>query len=61
MTAAQLRALRKKYGWTQKETAQKLGCSQRSICSWESGDNKIPDSIALAVKAVLLGLSKYGD
>ena len=61
MTASELKSLRKRFKWSQKEAAIELGCSPRSIANWENGVNVIPDYIALAVSAVCLNLPKYGD
>ena len=60
MNAADLIALRARMHWSQQEAAKQLGCSPRSIINWEQGKTNIPDSIALAVSAVLMNLPPYG-
>lgn len=60
MNAADLAKLRQRMGWSQTEAARQLGCSLRSVVNWGKGINKIPDSIALAASAVLMGLPPYG-
>jgi DNA-binding XRE family transcriptional regulator len=60
MTSSELAELRKRFGWSQAEAAQKLGCSTRSIVNWEKGVSPIPDSIALAASAVCMNLPPYG-
>ena len=60
MTADELKALRKRLGWSQSEAAEHLGCSRRSIVNWEGSIHKIPNYIDLAASAVLLNLPPYG-
>lgn len=60
MNAAELIELRKRFHWSQVEAARKLGCSTRSIVNWEHGVGHIPDTIALAVAAVVMNIPPYG-
>jgi len=58
-----IRALRKKHGWTQIDLAQKLGCSQAIITAYESNKRK-PPADKIAVLAGLFGVSVndlYGE
>jgi transcriptional regulator with XRE-family HTH domain len=52
MTAADLLAWRQRLGLTQKSAAAALGCAQRSLSSYETGQSPIPRYIALAAKQV---------
>ena len=61
MNANDLIMLRKQYGWTQKEAAENLGCSIRSIQNWEHGITKIPKSIALAAASAVNKTDPYGS
>jgi len=47
--------------WTQKEAAEMIGCSKRSIANWEfdPSSSKIPKSISLAISAVMMGIPPY--
>lgn len=60
MTHIQLLQLRKQFDWTQKEAAQQLGCSVRSIVCWERNERAIPRSIALAASAAIANLKEFG-
>lgn len=60
MNSQELIDLRKRFGWSQTEAAERLGCSKRSIVNWESGKHKIPESIALAASAASRKLQAYG-
>ena len=60
MNAEQLKKWRAQHNLTQEVAAQKIGCSKRSIQLWESGTNRIPDYIAMAVSAVSMNLPPYG-
>lgn len=58
-----IRALRKKHGWTQIDLAQKLDCSQAIITAYESNERK-PPADKIAVLAGLFGVSVndlYGE
>ena len=61
MNANDLIMLRKQCGWNQTEAAKNLGCSVRSIQNWESGINKIPNSIALAAASAVNKTEPYGS
>ena len=61
MKASELKALRNRFKWSQKQAAIELGCSKRSIVNWEKGVHVIPGSIALAASAVCMNLPRYGD
>ena len=60
MTADELAKLRNRFGWSQAETAKRLGCSVRLIINWEQGVSKIPKSVALAAAAVVMDIPPYG-
>lgn len=60
MTPDQLKEFRKRYKWSQRELAARLGCSLRSIVNWEKGTHPVPEYIDLAVSAVAMNLPPYG-
>lgn len=37
MKPSKVKEFRKVQGWTQKQLAEKLGCSKRTVESWENG------------------------
>jgi transcriptional regulator with XRE-family HTH domain len=47
-TAAEIRALRTRYNWTQEYLAEELGVSHSSIARWERGVRPIPMTVGLA-------------
>jgi transcriptional regulator with XRE-family HTH domain len=51
-----IRRLRKERGWTQKELAERIGCSQRAIVYYER-DGKYPPAPVLAAMAGAFGIS----
>jgi transcriptional regulator with XRE-family HTH domain len=51
-----IRRLRKERGWTQKELAERTGCSQRAIVYYER-EGKYPPAPVLAAMAGAFGLS----
>lgn len=61
MTGEDLIKLRQRMRWSQRDAANMLGCSTRSIANWESEKNVIPRSIALAASAVLMSLPPYSS
>jgi transcriptional regulator with XRE-family HTH domain len=61
MTAAQLRQWREQLKLTQREAAERLGCSPRSLQNWEAGKQAIPGYIAMAASAVSMNLPPYGS
>ena len=61
MNALDMINFRRRFGFTQAEAAQALGCSPRAIVNWEKGVTNVPESIALAASAVAFGLPKYGE
>lgn len=61
MTGEDLINLRQRMRWSQRDAANMLGCSTRSIANWESEKNVIPRSIALAASAVLMSLPPYSS
>jgi transcriptional regulator with XRE-family HTH domain len=53
MTGRDLRDARRKKGWTQEETAEKLGATQAYLSMLESGRRSMPPDLArLAVQAL---------
>ena len=52
MTPAALIAWRERLGLTQQAAADSLGCSKRSIHSYETGKAPVPKIIALAAASV---------
>ena len=51
MTPADFHATRQALGLTQAQLAEAIGISPRMLRYYESGDRKIPLTVALAVKA----------
>ena len=51
---ANLRAIRKANGLTQKEVGQRIGVTSQAVCKWESNKNK-PDMIMSAKLCLVLG------
>lgn len=49
-------ALRKKYGWTQEDLAEKVGVSRQSVSKWE-GAQSVPDLEKILQLANLFGVS----
>ncbi len=41
MLGEDIRALRKHFGWTQQDLAQRLGCTVATISRWESGATRV--------------------
>jgi len=54
MTPEDLKAWRKKNGYTQPLLAQALGVHPISVCRWEIGVREIPSFLALALRALEL-------
>ena len=54
MTPAQIRALRKSNGWTQKDLAEACGVSKRTVENWEQGRT----GISGPARKILDGLGK---
>ena len=50
MTAARLRELRKKRGWTQERLARELGVTLSTIQAWEIGKRTIRPAMAQLVR-----------
>ena len=61
MTAAALKACRKRLGLSQEAFAEALGCGRRSLQNWESGSSPVPRYIGLACAALALGLSEWPE
>jgi transcriptional regulator with XRE-family HTH domain len=59
MTAAQLRAFRKRFKWSQREAAQALGMSLRSYIRRENGEIPVSLTEELACAALALGLRRF--
>ena len=41
--------LRRKTGWSQAETAKRMGCTRQAVSLWELGDREIPETIRILV------------
>lgn len=52
MTQTEIKTIRKSLGLTQKELADKLGCSIRSIQNWEQGERPISGIAAAAIRGL---------
>ena len=50
MTVKELKAIRKKAGKTQRQVAQEIGVSRRTVESWESGARTMRDSTAKLIR-----------
>jgi len=55
VTGAELRALRQAAGLTQRQAAERLGCSAQEVHRWERGLVPIP---ALKVPGIIAALQK---
>lgn len=53
---ARLRDLRKRHGLTQKELAERIGCTEQTCRNWESGKN-LPETDCLLLLSDLYGVS----
>lgn len=60
MTPDSLRAWRGRLGYSQYEASRRLGCSRNAYIGWETGENRIPQYIALACQAIANGLPPMG-
>jgi transcriptional regulator with XRE-family HTH domain len=54
-----IRAWRERMGFTQEQAAEALGCSRRSLTSWENGESQAARYIGLAMAALALGMKPY--
>lgn len=54
MTPENLKAWRKKNGYTQETLARALGVIKLTVSRWETGDRHIPSFLALALRALEL-------
>lgn len=52
MTPQQLKAWRKRMGWTQRQAAERLGVRRQWITELESGRHPIQEMFALACEAL---------
>lgn len=52
---------RERMGYTQVLAAKELGCSRTAWIGWEDGTHKIPRYIGLAMKALAIGMTPYGE
>jgi transcriptional regulator with XRE-family HTH domain len=52
-------AWRTEKGWSIRRTAKELGCSPKTVQSYESRDGPIPLYISLAIAALQYGLPPY--
>ncbi len=53
MTGAELRDIRNRLGFTVAEAAVMFGCDERTIKRWQAGHTPVPESVALALRALL--------
>ena len=56
-----LTAWRERLGYSKREAAETLGCSRDAWRGWEDGKQEIPRYIGLAMAAIALGMTPYGD
>jgi transcriptional regulator with XRE-family HTH domain len=61
MSPEALIAWRKRLDLTQTAAAIALGCSRRSLHTWERGETEIPKYIGLACAAIALGVTEYPE
>jgi transcriptional regulator with XRE-family HTH domain len=62
LVPATLTAWRTRLGYSKRQAAEVLGCSRDAWSGWESGDQpNIPRYIGLAMAAIALGMTPYGD
>jgi len=52
MKPAELKAARKKLGFSQSQLAEALGVDRVSVARWETGTRRIPPMLRLALKAL---------
>lgn len=52
---------RERMGFSQREACEKLGCSRGAWSGWEGGTQDIPRYIGLAMAALALGMTPYGE
>lgn len=55
MTGAKLKAWRTRAGLSQASIAATLGVHKRTVSKWECGVHRIPDAVALALRALRKG------
>jgi DNA-binding XRE family transcriptional regulator len=60
MTKAELRRARERLGMTQKQLAEAIGMRETSVARMENGLQRIMQTTELAVKYLLLTMSKKG-
>jgi hypothetical protein len=58
LTATDLRAFIAHMGWSERETARRLGCSQNGLRGWLARDT-VPHYIGLACSALAHGLPPW--
>jgi transcriptional regulator with XRE-family HTH domain len=56
-----LTSWRERMGMSQRDAARALGCSRGAWAGWEAGDKDIPPYIGLAIAALALGVTPYGQ
>ena len=61
LNADTLREWRERMGYSQRDACVALGCSRGAWGSWEQGVHEVPRYIGLALAALALGMSAYGD
>lgn len=54
-------AWREAMGFSQRDAAEALGCARQAIHNWEHGTNECPRYIGLAMAALALGMTPYGE
>lgn len=54
ISGAQLRRLRKRVGWTQRELAERVGYSQSQVACWEADRYRIPTAVAAHLRDTLM-------
>lgn len=61
MTGKELFAARERLGFRKSEMMRKLGVTRVTYNAYETGQNQIPQAIALAVAAIMRGIGPWPD
>lgn len=51
---------RTRMGYSQRDAARALGCARGAWTKWESGTNRIPRYVGLAMAALAMGMTPFG-
>lgn len=52
MKGKELRAIRKRLGWTQAEFAESLGVAENTVARWERDERTIREPVARFIRAI---------